>query len=120
MLYTYVLCYILGILIECRLQPETESTQSHELFISMPDVKSMIKRSFAKSSNLWQAFRKVTCRNEERALYDCLSSHLNESLQNQLCGLLAKKIELLVTLDPQYSKELEFAERVNVAFKFQL
>jgi hypothetical protein len=111
---------LLGILIECRLQPETEHTRSHELFISMPDVRAMIRRSFAKKSNLWQAFKRVTCRNEERALYDCLSDQLSAPLQDQLCGLLSKKIELVVTLDPRCSSELEFAERINVEFKFQL
>ena len=107
-------------LIECRLHPETERTRSHELFISMPDLKAMIKRSFAKKSKLWQTFRSITCRNKERALYDCLADHLTLPLQDQLCGLLAKKIELLVTVDSALPKELEFAERVNVAFKFQL
>jgi hypothetical protein len=109
-----------GILLECRLQPESESTFSRELFISMPDVKSMIKRSFAKKSKLWQAVKKINCRNAERVLYDCLSDVLDHSLQNQLCGLLSKKIELRVTLDPSISKELEIGERINVDFKFQL
>lgn len=86
----------------------------------MPDVKAMIKRSFAQPSNLWQVFKKITCRNTDRGLYDCLTDHLNNSLQDQLCGLLAKKIELTITLDPQYSKDLEFSERINVDFKFQL
>jgi hypothetical protein len=109
-----------GLLLECRLQPDTESTSSHELFISLADLKALIKRSFAKKSNLWQALRQVRCRNAERALYDCLSEHLTPPLQEQLCGLLSKKIDLLVTIDPRRPKDLEFAERINVDFKFQL
>jgi len=109
-----------GILLECRLQPETESTLVHDLFISMPDVKAMIRRCYAKKSKLWQAMKKVNCRNKERALYDCLTDLLDSSLQNQLCGLLSKKIELRVTLDPECSPDFELAERINVDFKFQL
>lgn len=113
-------CWCTGILLACQLQPETEKTQVHHLFISLADVKGLISRCHAKSSTLWTRLRAIPCIDSGRALYNCLTDRLSGDLQNQLGGLLAKQIELTVNIDPRVSAEQELAERISVDFKFQL
>lgn len=96
-----------GILIECRLLPETEHTKSYEVFVSISELKALVKRTFSSSSNLWKAFDELKCVFVEKLFFDCLTDHLNESMQDQLCRVLAKKLDLAVTLDPLQSDGMQ-------------
>mmetsp|Transcript_6592 Transcript_6592/g.9963 ORF Transcript_6592/g.9963 Transcript_6592/m.9963 type:complete len:430 (-) Transcript_6592:127-1416(-) len=98
----------LGVLVDSRLQPETEKTISYELFIPMAQIRHISECSESSSANdsLYRKLRRLSCLQRDQRLYMCLATGLSAVGQEQLCSLLLRNIETVITINgPQHGTD---------------